>query len=127
MLAGEYDNPDICTPFDIHKLALTLLSGSYNRAAASVIINATYGKPSLTDDDDSLVKKNHALGKRITEAIIPLSYMVDVIPPLKYVPAGVAKWKREGLEWYKETTKMLRGFVRDVEDEMVCSPSDLFD
>ncbi|PPQ68795.1 hypothetical protein CVT26_001710 [Gymnopilus dilepis] len=89
-----------------------------SRAAASVIINATYGKPSLTDDDDSFVKKNHALGKRITEAIIPLSYMVDVIPPLKYVPAGIAKWKREGLEWYKETTKMLRGFVRDVEDEM---------
>ncbi|PPQ68804.1 hypothetical protein CVT26_001719 [Gymnopilus dilepis] len=93
------------------------------RASASAILSAIYGWPSLSNNDDPLLKRIHNLAERVTEGVTPGTYLVDLIPALNYLPPWAAKWKRDGLLWHQQTTEMLEGFIRDVEQRMVTEPS----
>ncbi|KAF8909744.1 cytochrome P450 [Gymnopilus junonius] len=86
--------------------------------SASVVLSAVYGWPPLTEKDDPWVKKIHALSPRLSEAMVPWAFIVDVIPPLKHLPLWMAKWKREGLEWHQQMSETLEGFNKGVEEKM---------
>lgn len=45
--------------------------------------------------------------------------MVDIFPVMNYLPAWMAKWKSDALEWHERETKMFEGFYEDVEEKMV--------
>jgi len=45
--------------------------------------------------------------------------MVDLFPVMNYLPAWMAKWKRDALEWHERESKMFEGFYTDVNKKMV--------
>lgn len=56
---------------------------------------------------------------RLVRAALPGAYLVEIFPVMKRFPSWIAKWKREGLEWYAKDTEMFEGFLADVKGRMV--------
>ena len=90
-------------------------------AMASNILTAVYGWPRMTTspEDMALVKRIHAHVEHISDAAIPGKFLVDVFPVLKYLPAWMAKWKRDGEAWFENESKMFAKFTASVRDKMV--------
>ncbi len=62
--------------------------------------------------------------ERLGGACLPGSYLVDALPAMKYLPAWVARWKREGLAWHDRHSQILKGFNAGIREKMVSSMSD---
>ncbi|KAG6853456.1 hypothetical protein C0991_004243 [Blastosporella zonata] len=88
------------------------------RSTSSNILTATYGWPRLTDEHIPLVKRIHAHTARLSNACIPGTSMVDLFPMLNYLPAWMAKWKRDALDWHQRESEMFEGFNAGVATKM---------
>ncbi|KAF8970727.1 cytochrome P450 [Flammula alnicola] len=88
------------------------------RSTSSNILTATYGWPRITDDHLTLVKRIHAHTARLANACIPGTSMVDMFPIMNYLPAWIAKWKRDALDWHVRESEMFEGFYKDVGKQM---------
>ncbi|KAI0031068.1 cytochrome P450 [Vararia minispora EC-137] len=89
------------------------------RAAASTIMSVMYDTPTIADEEDPSVKAINAMVTRLTNAAMPGAYMVEFFPFMKYIPASLAKWKRDALEWYRRDTAVLSRLFGDVRRRMV--------
>ena len=69
--------------------------------------------------DDALVARINDLMHRIVHAALPGAYLVEIFPAMKHLPTWMAKWKREGLEWYAKDTAMFEGFMDTVRNQVV--------
>ncbi|KAF8968805.1 cytochrome P450 [Flammula alnicola] len=87
-------------------------------STSSNILTATYGWPRITDDHLPLVKRIHAHTARLANACIPGTSMVDMFPIMNYLPAWIAKWKRDALDWHVRESEMFEGFYKDVGKQM---------
>ena len=103
----------MCLEFDIYHLH------DFCRATAATILSAVYGWPSITDKDDHIVEQVHGVAHRITEAVAPGAFLVDIFPILKHAPLWAAKWKRDGLDWFRRQSEIFEGFNKRVEEKMV--------
>jgi hypothetical protein len=56
---------------------------------------------------------------RLGHACLPGSFLVDIFPVLKHLPATIAPWKKEGMEWYRKDTAMFQKFMDQVESQVV--------
>lgn len=92
---------------------------SHVRATASNILTVVYGWPRIGPKDKPLIKRIHAHTARIASAILPGAYLVELFPLMKHLPTWMAKWKREGLEWHEQETKMFEEFNAGVNDKLV--------
>ncbi|PPQ95920.1 hypothetical protein CVT26_016143 [Gymnopilus dilepis] len=88
------------------------------RATAATILSAVYGWPSITDKDDHIVEQVRGVAHRITEAVAPGAFLVDIFPILKHAPLWAAKWKRDGLDWFRRQSEIFEGFNKRVEEKM---------
>ena len=68
---------------------------------------------------DALVGRINDLVHRVVHAALPGAALVDIFPVMKYLPTWMAKWKREGLEWYAKDTAMFEGFMDSVRNRVV--------
>lgn len=98
---------------------------NYCRSAASATLCAIYGWDPIEPEDDPLVERVNALTHRVVRAALPGAYLVEVFPIMKYLPSWMAKWKREGLEWFMKDSRLFEGFLADVEERMVRFSIDL--
>lgn len=57
---------------------------------------------------------------RITTAAAPGAFLVDFFPIMKYLPSWIARWKREGLAWYEEQSRVFEGLSRSAATHKVC-------
>lgn len=87
------------------------------------ILSAIYGWSLDEAGDASLLQRMHNHAKTTTGAAIPGAYLVDLIPVLNYLPSWLASWKRWGLRWHDEETKLFEGFVAGVASRMVRLPN----
>ena len=79
---------------------------------ASAIFSTVYGWPALDPEKNALdIQHISGFAHRIAEAGLPGAFLVDVFPAMKYLPAWMAKWKREGIRWHDEMTKILSDFA----------------
>ncbi|KAI0681721.1 cytochrome P450 [Cytidiella melzeri] len=85
--------------------------------AASTILTSIYGRPSISSNDP-IVEKIVGLVNDVSPAVLPGAFLVDLIPIMMYIPAWVAKWKREGLAWHDTVTCMFEGLNNDVVNKM---------
>ena len=69
--------------------------------------------------DDALVARINDLMHRIVHAALPGAFLVEIFPVMKHLPTWIAKWKREGLEWYAKDTAMFEGFMDTVRNQVV--------
>lgn len=49
---------------------------------------------------------------RITTAATPGTFLVDFFPIMKYLPSWMARWKRDGLAWHEEQSKIFEEMCR---------------
>ena len=94
---------------------------TFYRSSALTVLSAVYGWPSMEakSQDDALVARINDLAHRIVHAALPGAYLVEIFPVMKYLPTWMAKWKREGLEWYAKDTAMFEGFMDIVRNQVV--------
>lgn len=89
------------------------------RCAASTVLTAVYGQKPIKSNDDPLVVRINDLAHRLVRASLPGAFLVDIFPAMLHLPTWLAKWKREGLEWYRKDTEMFVDFYRDTKKRLV--------
>lgn len=89
------------------------------RSAASMVLCSVYGWLPIDASADAFVKRIEQLMNRITYACLPGTYLVEFFPWMLKLPDWAASWKREGLKWFREDTRLLEGLMDEVEVKMV--------
>jgi hypothetical protein len=65
------------------------------------------------------VDRLNSHANRVTRAVLPGNFLVDIIPLMKYLPTWIAPWKRNGLEWNIRDAEMYENFVSYAAGETV--------
>ncbi|KAH9987345.1 cytochrome P450 [Russula vinacea] len=79
----------------------------FRRAPASTTLTVLYGYPTLKSEQDPIVVAINEFAER--------TYLVHFFPWLRYLPSGLAKWKRDAEAWYKQDTAMFERLFQTVE------------
>ncbi|KAI0087383.1 cytochrome P450 [Irpex rosettiformis] len=86
---------------------------SNHSIAASSITTAVYGWPPL-ETESHMVQYIQDFVNVVSKTTVPGAYLVDTLPIMKYIPASIARWKREGLKWCDEQTRLFERFNEGV-------------
>lgn len=88
------------------------------RFAASGIFSAVYGWAPL-DADSPHIEATYELATRISDAVVPGAYFVDIFPFMKYLPEWIAGWKRDGMSCQTRLSERFEALLFDVAEKMV--------
>ncbi len=88
------------------------------RVNGSAIASSVYGWPPLEPSSPVINHVKDFLAY-ISSAMLPGNHLVDAFPILKYIPASMARWKREAMQWFEHQHNTFSGFRRGVEEKMV--------
>ncbi|VDB89774.1 unnamed protein product [Peniophora sp. CBMAI 1063] len=92
----------------------------YHTFACSMVLGVTYDRPLLgRPEDEQLRERIEAFVKRAQETTAPGAYYVELLPWMKYLPAWMAKWKRDALATRRETTSFFMELKDEVATRMV--------
>ena len=97
-----------------------------------------YDYPTLENENDETLKKIHAFIDRVSTATVPGAYLVELFPWMIHIPEryesihrsllsnhlirrGIrfVKWKREGMEHFRQHTVMFNGLLNTVSSDIV--------
>ncbi|KIY64170.1 cytochrome P450 [Cylindrobasidium torrendii FP15055 ss-10] len=90
------------------------LTEHFKRNSASAVMSMIYDHPPLTSGTSEAVRNVGELMIRLTRSAMPGAHLVEIFPWLRYVPASLAKWKRDALYWFQHDTEMLEGLFLEV-------------
>ncbi|QRV95792.1 cytochrome P450 family protein [Ceratobasidium sp. AG-Ba] len=84
------------------------LEQSFTQATAGIIMRITYGYE-VKSPDDRFVTLASIVNEGVLRAALPLNFLVDVVPILKYIPAWMpaAGWKRDILNLKSQKDKLV--------------------
>ncbi|KAJ7112782.1 cytochrome P450 [Mycena crocata] len=88
------------------------------RAACSMIQGVVYDKPTIDSIHDPVISYANDWIGRIVRAAHPGSHYAEYFPWMKYLPVGIAKWKREALDWYERDGIYWGGMYKEVEQKI---------
>lgn len=94
---------------------------SLRRSIASAMYSLVFGWPPLSLKSPYLAATEN-FASRITSASVPGAFLVDFFPIMKYIPTWMAKWKREGLAWHDDQTRIFEGFYDSATTRTVSVP-----
>ncbi|KAH9035340.1 cytochrome P450 [Lactarius pseudohatsudake] len=94
------------------------LEKHFQRFAASSIMSILYDYPTLENNNDETLKRIHMYISRVSKAAAPGAYLVELLPWMMYIPEMFAKWKREGMEHFREHTTMFTGLLNAVRGDI---------
>ncbi|KAF9463397.1 cytochrome P450 [Collybia nuda] len=116
-LLRDPDNWDDHFGGKIYSVIMSVRSNNHHhRSAASTVLCSVYGWNPIEPRDDPVVQRINDILHRMARAALPGAYLVEFFPTMIYLPKWMAKWKREGLEWFAKDTKMFGDFLSDVEE-----------
>lgn len=96
----------------------------YHTYTCSVILAVTYDRPLRGgEEDDALCTRIDDFLKRDQAALRVGAHYVEIMPWMLYLPGWMAKWKRDALKLYEETTTFFLGLLEDVETRVVRLPT----
>ncbi|VDC01480.1 unnamed protein product [Peniophora sp. CBMAI 1063] len=87
------------------------------RTAANTMFSSMYGDVPLGEADaqfDFITQYN----EKITRAIAPGSYWVEILPWMRYIPSRFAPWKRVAEEWYQRANDFYMGLFERVHERI---------
>ncbi|TFK67284.1 cytochrome P450 [Pluteus cervinus] len=87
------------------------------RSTASSMKTMVYGTPPIAYDDPVVAYMN-GMGHRLTVAMAPGKYLVELFPKMLYLPSWLAPWKREGLAWHERDTQELKDLLRPITEQV---------
>jgi hypothetical protein len=82
-------------------------------------MSLVYGLPPLTLLDDPINVFLLGLAKRLDEAMYPGDFAAEFIPILDWLPAWMAKWKRDAIRDYKSWTYRFEKMFSNVKSAFV--------
>ena len=92
----------------------------YHTYTCSVVLSVTYDRPLRgRPEDEALRTRIEDFVKRDQDALQIGAHYVDFIPWMIHLPGWMAKWKRDALKLYEETTVFFLGLIEDVETRVV--------
>jgi hypothetical protein len=110
------------------------------RSSASATMSILYDYPTLENEHDETITRIHAFIDRVSAASAPGAHLVELFPWMIYVPERYAstsptvsyihlelrdirfaKWKREGMEHFRQHTAMFNGLLNTVCSDIVKS------
>ncbi|KAF9458686.1 cytochrome P450 [Collybia nuda] len=95
----------------------------FKRSAASTVLGTAYGWDPIEPKDDPIVERINGITHRSVRAALPGAYLVEIFPVMNHLPTWMAKWKREGLEWFRKDTELFKGFLSDVRKRIAAGNS----
>ncbi|KAJ6573863.1 cytochrome P450 [Mycena vulgaris] len=120
--ASEKYQPDQCKEAALNVLDLLnepeLWVDHLKQTTASSILSAVYAWPRIGSKDMPIIHRIHAHTARISGAVVPGAFLVEIFPWMKRFPSWLAKWKRDGLKWHEQETKMFETLNAGVGEEM---------
>ncbi|KAJ7671941.1 cytochrome P450 [Mycena rosella] len=126
--ASEKYQPDQCKEAALNVLDLInepdLWVDHLKQTTASSILSAVYAWPRIGSKDMPIIHRIHAHTARISGAVVPGAFLVEIFPWMKRFPTWMAKWKRDGLEWHEQETQMFEKLNAAVAEDMATGKSD---
>ena len=89
------------------------------RFSASTLVGATYGFNPDSSSLGGVIALLRAFTDQITAALLPGAYLVEFLPWMLYLPAWMAKWKRDGIRAFHDADRLFESLLRDVEQRTV--------
>jgi len=108
------------------------------RFSTSAVMSILYDYPTLQDEHDQTVTEINALIDRVSAAGAPGAHLVELLPWMIYIPERYvhmpyivyfkcllkenprfARWKREGLEHFRQHTALFDRCLNTVRDDIV--------
>ncbi|KAI0270341.1 cytochrome P450 [Russula aff. rugulosa BPL654] len=86
----------------------------FRRTAASATLSIVYGHPTLTSEQDHIVRVINDFSERLFHAVGMGAHLVEFFPWLRHLPSSLAKWKRDAEASYKQDSTMLEGLLHTV-------------
>ena len=94
----------------------------YRRFTTASGFDIVYGLEPTDFEMDGIAEQVRSFMERIARATIPGSFLVDFFPSMLNLPPWIAKWKRDGLQWYQEADSMLEKYFDQGKTEKLCLP-----
>ncbi|THG98108.1 hypothetical protein EW026_g4018 [Hermanssonia centrifuga] len=88
------------------------------RSTASTVLCAIYDQAATEMGLDAIGGRVGEMLKRLSNACLPGRYLVEYFPMILHLPDMLAKWKREGKEFFKKDTIMFEGLMDSVRMKM---------
>ncbi|KAJ7797225.1 cytochrome P450 [Mycena olivaceomarginata] len=86
----------------------------FRRTAASVVLSIVYDLPPLTSEKDPKITLINDFVERLVKAAYPGAHFVEYFTWMRYLPAWMAKWKRDALEQHILDDAMFRRLFNEV-------------
>jgi len=116
----------------------TALNQHFKRSSTSAIMSILYNYPTLEDEHDQTVTEINAVIDRTSAAAAPGAHLVEFLPWMIHIPERYAyvlyivylkclskenprfaRWKREGLEHFRQHTALFNRCLNTVYDDIV--------
>ena len=116
----------------------TALNQYFKRSSTSAIMSILYDYPTLEDEHDQTVTEINVFLDRMSASAAPGAHLVELLPWMIYIPERYAhmpyimylkcllkenprfaRWKREGLEHFRQHTAMFNRCLNAVCDDIV--------
>ena len=110
----------------------------FQRCVASATMSILYDYPTLKTENDKSLKQIHAFTDRVSEAASPGAHLVELFPWMMHIPdwsvlifigrfpqsascniTRLAKWKREGKNYFEQHRRMYETLFDNVRQEIV--------
>ncbi|KAH9993744.1 cytochrome P450 [Russula vinacea] len=88
------------------------------RSSASATMSILYDYPTLEDEHDKNLLGIYAFVDRMSAAVVPGAYLVELFHWMVHIPARFAKWKREGIERFEQHSAMFNGLLDTVSNDI---------
>ena len=114
------------------------LEQHFNRSSASATMSILYDYPTLEDEHDKTVTEINIFIERMSAAVAPGAHLVEFLPWMIHIPeryasmlyivclkylskenSRFARWKREGLEHFRQHTALFNRCLNTVCDNIV--------
>lgn len=82
-------------------------------------MSVLYGMPPIEEADSPYIHKANDYAARISEAAMPGAYLVEFFTWMNYLPAWMAKWKRDAINAYKKDYAFIEGLYEEAKSREV--------
>ncbi|KAI0292399.1 cytochrome P450 [Russula brevipes] len=90
----------------------------FQRSSASATMTILYDYPTIETENDKTLEEIHAFNDRGSEATVPGAHLVELLPWMLNIPDSLAKWKREGKQYFQQHTALFEGLLNNVRHEI---------
>jgi len=87
--------------------------------AISSILSSLYDWDLTTDANAPAVKRIFDVTRKLANAALPGTHLVEFLPALNYLPEWLTTWKKDARSWYDRETAMFTNFNDGVAERKV--------